>query len=201
MAEKELDCRGLACPTPVIKTKEVIEQGEVENLTVLVDNAAAQENVSRFLQRSGYEVWVEEQAGTFAVMGRKGELAAAAAPRTGPEPEPIPKILVLIATDRLGRGDDTLGRKLLVNFIGTLKEMGQELWCLVLVNAGVKLAVAGSEVLASLQEVAQSGVMVLVCGTCLNHFNLLEQKQVGETTNMLDIVTHMQLADKVIPLT
>ncbi|MGD8671214.1 MAG: sulfurtransferase-like selenium metabolism protein YedF, partial [Desulfobacterales bacterium] len=28
--------------------------------------------------------------------------------------------------------------------------------------------------------------------------NLLEQKQVGETTNMLDIVTAMQLADKVI---
>jgi selenium metabolism protein YedF len=101
----------------------------------------------------------------------------------------------------MGRGDDTLGRKLLVNFIGTLKEMGPELWGLVLVNAGVKLAVAGSEVLASLQELAQSGVMILVCGTCLNHFDLLEQKQVGETTNMLDIVTHMQLADKVIPLT
>jgi hypothetical protein len=37
-----------------------------------------------------------------------------------------------------------------------------------------------------------------VCGTCLNHFNLIERKQVGETTNMLDIVTAMQLADKVI---
>jgi hypothetical protein len=41
----------------------------------------------------------------------------------------------------------------------------------------------------------------MVCGTCLNHFQLLEQKQVGETTNMLDIVTAMQLADKVITLT
>ena len=37
-----------------------------------------------------------------------------------------------------------------------------------------------------------------VLQTCLNHFNLLERKQVGETTNMLDIVTAMQLADKVI---
>jgi len=78
---------------------------------------------------------------------------------------------------------------------------GKELWCLVLVNAGVKLAVAGWEVLANLQELERGGVVVLVCGTCLNHFQLLEQKQVGETTNMLDIVTHMQLADKVIPLT
>jgi len=201
MAEKELDCRGLACPHPVLKTKEIIDQGEVEKLTVLVDNPAAQENVSRFFQRSGYEVRVEEQAGTFAVIGRPGALAAPAAPGAGPEAAPIQKILVLIGADLLGTGDDTLGRKLLISFIGTLKEMGQELWCLVLLNAGVKLAVAGSEVLASLQELEQGGVMLLVCGTCLNHFNLLEQKQVGETTNMLDIVTHMQLADKVIPLT
>jgi selenium metabolism protein YedF len=201
MTEKELDCRGLACPHPVIKTKEVIDQAGVEKLTVLVDNPAARENVSRFFQRSGYEVRVEEQAGTFAVIGRQGAPMAAAGPGPGPEPAPIQKILVFIGTDRLGTGDDTLGRKLLVSFIGTLKEMGKELWCLVLLNAGVKLAVAGSEVLTSLQELEQGGVMILVCGTCLNHFHLLEQKRVGETTNMLDIVTHMQLADKVIPLT
>ncbi|MGD9044827.1 MAG: sulfurtransferase-like selenium metabolism protein YedF, partial [Desulfobacterales bacterium] len=29
-------------------------------------------------------------------------------------------------------------------------------------------------------------------------FDLLQDKQVGETTNMLDIITAMQLADKVI---
>jgi intracellular sulfur oxidation DsrE/DsrF family protein len=71
----------------------------------------------------------------------------------------------------------------------------------VLLNAGVKLTVSGSQVLASLQELEKNGVMILVCGTCLNHFQLLEKKEVGETTNMLDIVTHMQLADKVISLT
>jgi selenium metabolism protein YedF len=199
MTEKTLDCRGLACPSPVLKTKEVVDQGDVARLTVLVDNQAAQENVSRFLQRSGYEVRVAEQDGALAVLGRQG--AAAAPACTGPEPAAPQKILVLIGTDRLGTGDDVLGRKLLVNFIGTLKEMGQELWCLVLVNAGVKLAVAGSEVLDSLRGLEQGGVMILVCGTCLDHFQLLEEKQVGETTNMLDIVTHMQLADKVIPLT
>ena len=39
---------------------------------------------------------------------------------------------------------------------------------------------------------------IMVCGTCLDHFQLLDQKKVGQTTNMLDIVTAMQLADKVI---
>jgi selenium metabolism protein YedF len=119
-------------------------------------------------------------------------------PEAGEAPR---KILVLMGADRLGRGDDLLGAKLIGNFIATLKEMGPELWCVVLLNAGVKLAVAGSEVLAGLQNLEHSGVRLLVCGTCLNHFQLLEAKQVGETTNMLDIVTAMQLADKVITLT
>ena len=45
---------------------------------------------------------------------------------------------------------------------------------------------------------AADGVSVLVCGTCLAHFGLLEAKQVGDTSNMLDIVTSLDLADKVI---
>jgi intracellular sulfur oxidation DsrE/DsrF family protein len=62
----------------------------------------------------------------------------------------------------------------------------------------VKLTAEDTEKLASLRELEENGIAILVCGTCLEHFNLLEKKQVGETTNMLDIVTAMQLADKVI---
>jgi selenium metabolism protein YedF len=200
MSEQPLDCRGLACPNPVIKTKELIDRGDVQQLTVLVDNPAAQENVSRLLQRAGFEVRVEENQGTFTVSGSRG--ATGTCQIMVPEArETPPKILVLMGSDTLGRGDDFLGSKLMGNFIATLKEMGPELWCVVLLNAGVKLAVGGSEVLAGLRDLEQAGVRLLVCGTCLNHFELLEAKQVGETTNMLDIVTAMQLADKVITLT
>jgi selenium metabolism protein YedF len=202
MTEKHLDCRGLACPNPVLKTKEITDQGEVTRLTVLVDNPAAKENVGRFLSRSGYEVQIKAEAGgTYAVTGTRAPAGPARVEVTAPEPGPEQKILIFIGTDRMGTGDDVLGEKLMVNFIGTLKEMGRELWCLVFLNAGVKLSVAGSQVLAGLQDLEKHGVMILVCGTCLNHFQLLEKKQVGETTNMLDIVTHMQLADKVISLT
>jgi selenium metabolism protein YedF len=106
----------------------------------------------------------------------------------------------MCATDRIGFGDNELGLKLMVNFLRTLKEMGDELWRLVFVNNGVKLTINGSVVLADLREYEKAGLKILVCGTCLDHFNLLERKQVGETTNMLDIVTAMQLADKVISI-
>ena len=86
----------------------------------------------------------------------------------------------------------------MVSFLKTVKEMGRELWRLVFVNNGVKLTVEGSSVLSVLKELEDGGIHILVCGTCLTHFDLLDKKQVGETTNMLDIVTAMQLADKVI---
>jgi len=201
MAEENLDCRGLACPNPVLKTKQLVDRGDVVHLTVLVDNEAAKENVSRFLARSGYQVHSEEQENIFAVIGSRSNETACEVfmPEAGQQQEQ--KILVLVGADRLGRGDDELGAKLMVNFVGTLKEMGSTLWRLVLLNSGVKLAVEGSAVLPALQELEKEGISILVCGTCLNHFELLERKRVGETTNMLDIVTSMQLADRVISMT
>jgi selenium metabolism protein YedF len=111
------------------------------------------------------------------------------------------KTLVLLASDCLGRGDEELGRKIVLNFIKTIKELGPGLWRLVLLNGGVKLAVEGSEVLPHLQELAREGVGIQVCGSCLETFGLLEKKGVGDTANMLDVITSMQVADKVIPLT
>ncbi len=111
------------------------------------------------------------------------------------------RIFVILSSDCAGKGDDELGRGIVVNFIKTLREMGDDLWRLALLNGGVKLAVEGSEVLPELQELAREGVSILVCGRCLETFNLLEKKRVGEVTNMLDIVTSMQVAEKVISIT
>ena len=104
----------------------------------------------------------------------------------------------MITTDRIGFGDDELGKKLMISFIKTCREMGRELWRLVFLNNGVKLTVSGSEVLSELTALEKEGIVILVCGTCLTHFDLMDQKAVGQTTNMLDIVTAMQLADKVM---
>ena len=201
MTEEKLDCRGLACPSPVLKTKELIDRENVERVTVVVDNEAAKENVGRFLARNGYEVQVQEGKGEFEVTGSRSQEAVCEVFIPEPSGESEEKILVLLGTDRMGRGDDELGRKLMINFVGTLKEMGPSLWRILMLNAGVKLAIEGSALLEPLQELEKEGVSILVCGTCLSHFELMEQKRIGETTNMLDIVTSMQLADRVISLT
>lgn len=202
MSIEKLDCRGLACPNPVLKTKQLIDRGDVSQLTVQVDNPAAKENVSRFLKRFGYQVQVSEQKGIFTVEGSRSAEAACEVFVDEPSGEASEqKIAVLVGTDRMGSGDDELGRKLIINFVSTLKEMGPELWRLIFLNAGVKLTIQQSPVLPTLRELQEAGIQILVCGTCLEHFGLLEQKLVGETTNMLDIVTALQLADKTITLT
>ncbi len=200
MSKNTIDCRGLACPGPVLKTKELIEQMHPENIVVTVDNEAARQNVTRFLEYQGFAVSADEEGTDFHVMGHAEEGAAPeAAPSKTREPgEEKKKIMVMVATDRMGYGDDELGLKLMVSFLKTLKEMGDELWRLVFVNNGVRMTLSDSEVLPVLEELDKNGVYILVCGTCLTHFNLLEKKMVGETTNMLDIVTAMQLADKVV---
>jgi selenium metabolism protein YedF len=195
----ELDCRGLACPAPVLHTKQKIEKENLSEIRVIVDNQAAKENVSRFLGTQKFEVAVEQRGPDYYVSGKRGTGATVSEPPAAPRPDTEKrKIMVMIATDRMGYGDDTLGKLLLINFIKTLAEMGDELWRLVFVNNGVRLTIDGSEVLDVLKGYENEGLTILVCGTCLNHFNLLEKKEVGVTTNMLDIVTAMQLADKVI---
>ncbi len=196
----ELDCRGLACPAPVLQTKETLEKEDPRFIKVVVDNRAAQQNVSRFLGTQNFDVTVEEQGPDFVVIGNKGKGPVVESARTEPEMSEKKRIMVMVATDRMGHGDNELGTKLMVNFLKTLKEIGEDLWRLVFLNNGVKMTTGQSEVLPVLKELEEGGIKILVCGTCLTHFDLLDKKLVGETTNMLDIVTAMQVADKVISI-
>jgi selenium metabolism protein YedF len=193
---KEIDARGLACPAPVLQTKAAIENEQATSVRVTVDNAASAQNVTRFLQSRGFATETETIGTDLVIVGRGGggQGAAPAAAKSGEHT----KIMVMVASDRMGHGDDELGAKLMISFIKTIAEMGEELWRLVFVNSGVKLTIDGSPVVDVLQNYEAGGLQILVCGTCLTHFDLLKRKQVGVTTNMLDIVTAMQLADKVI---
>lgn len=195
---KEIDARGLACPAPVLQTKAALQEESPNRVRVVVDNAASQQNVQRFLESEGFQTALEHDGSDYLVIGSCDSMSSTQPQPASEPPGDARKIMVMCATDRIGFGDDALGLKLMVNFLRTLKEMDDDLWQLVFVNNGVKLTIDGSEVLDDLKAYESAGLKILVCGTCLDHFNLLDRKQVGETTNMLDIVTAMQLADKMI---
>jgi len=192
------DCRGLACPKPVLVAKEAIDVHPDEVVEILVDNAASRENVSRFLKSQGWEIGIREEAGGVFVITGAPPTCSLAFPEPKKEEEERQKILVLIGSDALGIGSDELGRGLMKNFLSTVNEFGSDLWRIVCVNNGVKLAVSGAPCLDELRSLSAAGVDIFVCGTCLDHFGLLDAKEVGVTTNMLDIVTSLHVASKVI---
>ncbi len=200
-----LDCMGLVCPQPVLRCRDLLAQGRPDAFAVLVDNPASVENVTRFLGKNGYAVQAErlgeKQWRLDAVLTDAAAVDASTDDVVCPAPAPAAgarKTAVLITTETLGRGDDTLGTGLMGNFLATLPEIGHELWRVILLNGGVKLACREGKALDGLKRIAADGVTIMVCGTCLNHYGLMEAKQVGETTNMLDIVTALGEADKVI---
>ncbi len=198
---KILDACGLTCPAPVLLVKDALELSSESKLTILVDNEASLENVSRFLGSKGYTVKTYKEDNRYRIEGLCDEDSLPVTEEKKLQKTTTNsshKILVMITTDCLGTGDDSLGKKLMTAYVKTLKEMGEELWQIILVNGGVRLAVETSTVLLELQELEKNGVIILACGTCLEHFKLSPLKKVGTTTNMLDIVMATQLADKVI---
>ena len=55
----EVDARGLSCPQPVLMTMEALKS-DPASCRVLVDNATAKGNVSRYAEKAGYSVSITE---------------------------------------------------------------------------------------------------------------------------------------------
>lgn len=188
-----IDLKGMSCPFPVIETKKLVESRKVPELNVLVDNGPPKENVTRYLESQGYCVSVEkEQADTAVLHATKTEGAEAISVQTGK------KVVVLVDGATVGRGDDLLGAVLMKSFLHTLKEIEPRPWRLIFINAGVKLAAEGSDLLSVLSELERLGIEILSCGTCLDFFELKEKLRAGKVTNMYDIVSSLVTATNVI---
>lgn len=199
--ERILDCKGLACPQPVIRSKDALAaMGPGEALRVIVDNEAARDNVRRFAESQGHQVQMEAAGEDYHLHITRGEGETA----SGSEPEIVcgapqgKAIAVYITASTMGRGDEELGAVLMTAYLDTLSHFARDVSHIILINSGVKLAVEGSPVLAHLQDLARSGIEVLACGTCLKHFGLIEKLQVGSVSNMYAILEILAKADKVL---
>ena len=124
-----------------------------------------------------------------------------AAPAPAPEPPAGPTepgTVLVISSDTMGNGDDTLGRMLLKGFLYAMVEQRRLPETILFYNSGVFLTTEGSGALDDLRELERRGVKILSCGTCLNHFGLFDRLQVGAVTNMYEIALHLTEARKVI---
>ena len=202
-----VDARGLACPQPVLLAKKAI--AENEEVTVIVDNEIAVENIHRLAVKTacGFSVTEKEGGVREIALVRTGaagrasanvgadaaELTCAVAPgkETG-------TVVVILSDNRMGRGDDVLGDVLIRAFVHTLAQLKPLPDTIICYNAGVKLAAKDSAVLDDLRQLAQAGVDIIVCGTCVNFFGLGDQIAAGHISNMYDIVETMAGAARLL---
>lgn len=200
MSPEVIDCRGLACPQPVIETKKAIEKGEKKNFLVIVDNAAARDNVSRFARNTGYDVKVQEKEGCYhlALTNPAGENTQDGSQKEKISCSDAPSgVVYFVTTNALGQGSPDLGEVLMKSLMVTLLEQ-EPPKAMLFLNTGVYLAVEGSPVLELLQKMAGRGTEMLVCGTCLNYYKLKEKLAVGTISNMYEINSRLTGPYKVI---
>ena len=193
---KTIDCRGQQCPQPVIQTRKLMlaEPGNV--LEVLVDDQVCRDNVSRLATTMGYHIAAEESGAAIRLElspGKKPKQSRSVASAAGPR-------IIFIGSDQMGSGDPKLGQVLMKNFIFTLTEADIVPDAIYLVNSGVRLTIAGSDVLEPLEELANRGVDIASCGLCLEYFDAKDSLAVGRISNMLELVNALEGAGSIIRL-
>lgn len=199
-----LDCIGLPCPKPVLKTKEALEQGHTL-ISVTVDNEASKNNITRFGRNQGcevsetatpdgnYQVLIKSDGSTTESITVEGDAYQCDLPQ-----QDNTSLIYVISAATMGRGSDELGWALLQTFIQTIKEVSPPPSKILFYNSGVKLVVEQSGAIEALKELQNNGVEILVCGTCLDFYKLKSAIKIGQISNMYDIMNTMVGASKVV---
>ncbi|MDI6900826.1 MAG: sulfurtransferase-like selenium metabolism protein YedF [Anaerosomatales bacterium] len=108
--------------------------------------------------------------------------------------------VVFVNSDRIGKGGEELGAKLMASFLYSLARAELRPDAVLFMNAGVRLTCAGSPALDDIALLAADGVTIASCGTCLDYYGLTDALAVGAVGNMNDTVATFMAADDVVSI-
>ncbi|CZR99101.1 MULTISPECIES: sulfurtransferase-like selenium metabolism protein YedF [unclassified Clostridioides] len=197
----KIDARGLACPKPVINTKKELDKIEEGIVVTTVDNETAKENVLKLAKSLNCEASiVDEKENFISIEIIKGQNILDKQDIVDKEECKLEDTCIFISSDKMGLGNDELGKVLIKGFIYTLTESKPYPKYVLLVNGGVTLSAENEETIENLKILENEGVEVLSCGTCLDYYNLKDKLQVGSVTNMYTIVETLKNASNTISI-
>lgn len=182
---------GEVCPKPVIMTKKALKEIESGVVEVSVDNQTSKENVEKMAKEMGHTFETKEEGNVFVITITK----AGEKQENSSEEE---NIVISIGSDKMGEGEDELGKILIKGFIYALTEAETLPKTVLLYNKGVLLASTFEDTVKDLKVLEERGVEILSCGTCANFYHVQDQIKVGTLTNMYTILERQMKAAKVI---
>ena len=198
--KKIVNALGDACPLPVVKATHALQaMQEAGILEVHVDNTTAVQNLLRMA--AGHKLVAKDSK--LSEKEYVVTMEVTAPQTTQVEAEPVvakptagDNVVVAIASECLGHGSEELGKTLMKGFIFALSQLPKLPKTILFYNGGAKLTVEGSASLEDLKKMAEQGVTIMTCGTCLNYYKLTDKLAVGQVTNMYSIVATLAQADK-----
>lgn len=182
---------GEVCPKPVIMTKKALKEIENGIVEVSVDNETSKENVEKMAREMGHIFETKQEDNIFVItITKEGEKK-----ETSINEE---NIVIAIGSDKMGEGEEELGKILIKGFIYALTEAETLPKTVLLYNKGVLLASTFEDTIKDLKVLEERGVEILSCGTCANFYHVQDKIKVGTLTNMYTILEKQMKATKVI---
>lgn len=201
---KTINVKGLQCPKPLIETKKALKElGSNEPLRIMLDNPNSKNNVLKYLSDNELVAEVRQEGDVFEILVNKTdnfkeEIDAASYCSTDSNKDK--GYVFVFAKDRIGEGDEELGKKLAGSFLETMWEMEEKPGQIIFLNSGILLCLKDSPYLDALKSLEKLGVKILLCGTCVEHYNKADEMAVGEISNAYNILSTITKAEKVINL-
>ncbi len=195
-----VNAMGDHCPIPVIKTKKAMQAlTGPETIEVLVDNEIAVQNVTKMASASGGQVSSEKVADDeFKIVIQMEGALSSEEEEVSCVPDARDNTVVVVSSDRMGEGNDELGKVLIKGFIFAVTQLDTLPKTMLFYNGGATLTAEGSDSLEDLKSLEAQGVEIMTCGTCLDYYGLKEKLQVGTVTNMYSIVETMAKAGRIV---
>lgn len=190
----KLDCRNLACPAPVVQTKNALEKLSVsEELEILLNSQISKNNVLKFLYSMKLNPICEENAEEFCIKVRKGcELSSTFIDESGGS-------VLFLKGDKVGEGE--LGKNLLIGFLNTLKELENPPTKILCVNESVLInADEKHPAHQTMKSLENFGIEIISCGACLEFFDKTKELKIGTIGNAYAILSELFGKAKIITL-
>ena len=198
---KELNTCGFLCPKPLIMLKDALMGMQAgEGIKILTDNATSQKNLVTFLREQGVEPRIEKAGNVYTILTEvPGKDLSRINPETFCSTDNASRDYVIcIRKNRMGDGDAELGRILLETFINNINQQETLPSHLIFYNEGVLLTKKDSPVIDSLIELENVGIKIMVCGTCIEFYNIQKEIGAGMISNMVTITEKLVNASHII---
>lgn len=200
--EKTIDARGQTSVNQLVLAQDILKTMSIDDkLNVVVDDIVSARNLEMMADEMNLPSQKIQQGTDYVVslFVKKSFFVPQQDEIKKGEPLKLKNsFVVVIDSNLMGSGDEKLGGILMKGFIYTLACMEEMPTKIVLYNSGVKLAVDGSDVLADLRRLQDSGAEIFVSSTCLKHYGLKDKLAAGRPVGMADIVQIQLKAEKIL---